>query len=66
MKASYRETIIKTIIWRIIAVIITFATAFLLTGNVLIGVGIGSFDALLKTIAYFLFERAWQKHENKE
>jgi uncharacterized membrane protein len=57
---SYKETFIKTIIWRSIATLITFFVAFIISGNWKIGLTIGGLDTIFKTIGYFGFERYWQ------
>ena len=61
MKVSYKATLIKTIIWRILATVLTFLSAWLVTGNVKVGLAIGGVEALVKMIAYFTFERLWNK-----
>ena len=61
MKVSYKATLIKTIIWRILATILTFLSAWLVTGNVKVGLAIGGVEALVKMIGYFTFERLWNK-----
>ena len=61
MKVSYKATLIKTIIWRILATILTFLSAWLVTGNVKVGLAIGGVEALVKMICYFTFERLWNK-----
>ena len=57
---SYKKTLIKTIIWRIIATIITIMTGWLISGDWRFGLAIGGVDTILKTIAYFGFERFWE------
>ena len=61
MKVSYKATLIKTIIWRILATVLTFLSAWLVTGNVKVGLAIGGVEALVKVIGYFTFERLWNK-----
>ena len=61
MKVSYKATLIKTIIWRILATVLTFLSAWLVTGNVKVGLAIGGVEALVKMIGYFTFERLWNK-----
>ena len=61
MKVSYKATLIKTIIWRILATILTFLSTWLVTGNVKVGLAIGGVEALVKMIGYFTFERLWNK-----
>ena len=61
MKVSYKATLIKTLIWRILATVLTFLSAWLVTGNVKVGLAIGGVEALVKMIGYFTFERLWNK-----
>ena len=61
MKVSYKATLIKTIIWRILATVLTFLSAWLVTGNLKVGLAIGGVEALVKMIGYFTFERLWNK-----
>jgi uncharacterized membrane protein len=61
MTISYKQTIVKTLIWRVIATLITFFVSWAISGNLEFGLMIGGLDALLKTIAYFCFERIWIK-----
>jgi uncharacterized membrane protein len=59
--ASYKETIIKTLIWRVIATSITILTGWIVSGNWKFGLAIGSIDTLIKTVGYFSYERVWEK-----
>ena len=61
MKVSDKATLIKTIIWRILVTVLTFLSAWLVTGNVKVGLAIGGVEALVKMIGYFTFERLWNK-----
>jgi len=61
--ASYKETFIKTIIWRTIATFITFTVAFTISGSWKVGLTVGGFDTILKTIGYFGFERYWENRK---
>lgn len=64
--ASYKQTLIKTFIWRIIATSITIGTGWLISGNWKFGLAVGSIDTIIKTIGYFTYERAWIKFNKKE
>ena len=59
--ASYKETLIKTLIWRVIATAITILTGWLVSGNWKFGLAIGSIDTVIKTVGYFSYERVWHK-----
>jgi uncharacterized membrane protein len=59
--ASYKETLLKTIIWRTIATIITVLTGWAVTGNYKFGLAIGGIEVVIKMVSYFIFERLWDK-----
>ncbi|MDC6470229.1 DUF2061 domain-containing protein [Candidatus Pelagibacter sp.] len=54
-----KRTIAKTLTWRITASLATFIIAWILTGDFLIGVSIGSIEALTKIFLYYFHERIW-------
>lgn len=61
---SYKETVIKTLIWRVIATVITIIVSWIVTGSLKFGLAVGSIDTVLKTIGYFSYERAWLSFKN--
>jgi len=54
-----KRTIIKTLTWRVTASLITFVIAWMLTGDLLIGISIGSIEAIAKIFLYYFHERIW-------
>ena len=54
-----KRTIVKTLTWRVTASLTTFFIAWILTGDLLIGVSIGSIEALAKIFLYYFHERIW-------
>lgn len=64
--SSYKETLVKTLIWRVIATSITFLVGWVVSGNWRFGLVIGSIDTVLKTIGYFSFERLWIKYKGND
>jgi len=56
---SYKETLVKTLIWRVIATSITFIVSWIVSGDIKFGLLIGGIDTLIKTIGYFSYERVW-------
>ena len=54
-----KRTISKTITWRIAASLTTFLIAWILTGDLLIGVSISSIEAIAKIFLYYFHERIW-------
>ena len=63
--ASYKETLVKTLIWRVIATSITFLVSWIISGNLKFGLLIGGIDTFIKTIGYFSYERLWIKFKYK-
>ncbi len=61
MKESYKRTLLKTFVWRVIATSITILSTWWVAGDWSIGIAVGSIDTVLKTVCYFGFERAWAK-----
>ncbi len=58
---SYKKTLIKTLIWRVIATSITIFSGWIISGNWKFGLAVGGLDTILKTVGYFGFERLWNK-----
>ena len=54
-----KRTIVKTLTWRVTASLTTFIIAWILTGDLLIGVSIGSIEAIAKIFLYYFHERFW-------
>ena len=54
-----KRTIIRTLTWRVTASLTTFLIAWILTGDLLIGISIGSVEAIAKIFLYYFHERIW-------
>ena len=54
-----KRTLLKTMTWRVTASLTTFLIAWILTGDLLIGVSIGSIEAITKIFLYYYHERIW-------
>jgi len=54
-----KRTIVKTLTWRVTASLTTFVIAWILTGDLLIGISIGSIEAITKIFLYYFHERIW-------
>jgi len=61
MNEKFSRTIIKAILWRVIALIATFLIIFLVTGSIEISITIGAVDLIIKTALYIMHERLWSK-----
>ena len=62
-KVSLKRHIVKTITWRIIGTIDTMLLGWLVSGDPIIGLTIGSFEVVTKMALYFLHERAWYRYD---
>ena len=54
-----KRTITKTLTWRVTASLTTFIIAWVLTGDLLIGISIGTIEAIAKIFLYYFHERIW-------
>ena len=54
----------KTITWRIIASLATFAIAYLFFGDIGKATGLMSVEIVLKMVLYYFHERVWFKYGN--
>jgi len=58
---SHTRSIVKTFSWRLVATVITFAVAWILTRRIALAAEIGIADTLLKLGAYYSHERMWNR-----
>ena len=56
---SHVRTIMKTFSWRLVATLITFSVAWVVTGRLTLAAEIGIADTLIKLGVYYFHERAW-------
>ena len=54
-----KRTIVKTLTWRVTASVTTFIIVWVLTGDLLIGISIGSIEAIANFFLYYFHERIW-------
>ena len=53
--------ITKTITWRIIGTIDTMLLGWLISGDPMIGIKVGSLELFTKMVLYYVHERMWYK-----
>jgi uncharacterized membrane protein len=56
---SQKRHILKTLSWRAIGTLDTIVLSWIITGNPLTGLKIGSVEVITKMVLYYLHERAW-------
>ena len=57
------RAVVKTLLYRVLMVVITVVVALAFTGNVADAVNIGIAANAIKTGAYYAYERAWDRVE---
>ena len=62
---SYKETLVKTVICRVLATCITILSGKIISGSWTFGLAVGGLDTVLKTITYFGYELSWEKYWTK-
>ncbi len=60
-KVSFKRHIAKTLTWRVVGTIDTMLLGWLVSGDPMIGITIGSFEVVTKMVLYFIHERVWYK-----
>lgn len=63
VKSSRFRHLLKTITWRIVGTLDTILISWILTGDLKIGLQIGSVEVITKMILFYLHERVW--HQTK-
>jgi len=63
LKETRTRSIIKAVIWRVIALAVTYLVILLFTGNIETSIIIALVANLLKTILYYALERLFQRLE---
>jgi uncharacterized membrane protein len=61
MKETRKRSILKSITWRIICIIVSILTSFVLTGKWDLAVAIGTVYNLITMILYYFHERIWNR-----
>tara|TARA_B100001778_G_C18438059_1_gene561064 strand:+ start:325 stop:531 length:207 start_codon:yes stop_codon:yes gene_type:complete len=63
MHANKTRSLVKTLSWRFIATTDTILIAWLLTGDLAIGLSIAGIEVITKMVLYYLHERGWSTLE---
>lgn len=59
-KDSNAKSLLKSISWRIVGTIDTIIISYIITGQMVMAVSIGSVEVVSKIILYYLHERVWE------
>lgn len=55
------RAIVKTLLYRLVMVVITVVVAFVVTGDTVAALNIGIVSNAIKTVTYYTYERAWDR-----
>jgi len=58
-KESHPRTLVKTITFRVCATITTVLIVFAFTGKLLLSLGVGAVETVVKLLLYYVHERIW-------
>lgn len=61
IKQTQKRILIKTIIYRILGVLITFIGGILFTNNIKSAITVTMLIEIVQTIVYFMYEEIWNK-----
>tara|TARA_Y100000817_G_C16366688_1_gene328460 strand:- start:209 stop:442 length:234 start_codon:yes stop_codon:yes gene_type:complete len=61
IKQSHERIVIKTLIYRILGVLITFIGGMLFTNNIKSAITVTMLIEIIQTIVYFIYEESWNK-----
>ena len=56
-----KRSFVKSLSWRVIGLILTFVTAWLVTGSWRTGLAVGFVDFLVKIGTFYAHERVWHR-----
>jgi uncharacterized membrane protein len=60
-KETRKRSVVKSIVWRFICVVVSVFVSYLLTGKWDIAVAIGTIYNLITMILYYFHERMWNR-----
>ncbi|MFC3879538.1 DUF2061 domain-containing protein [Algoriphagus namhaensis] len=68
-KDSNLKSLLKSISWRIVGTLDTMVISYIITGQLVMAVSIGSVEVVTKILLYYVHERVWEnvsKEKSKE
>ena len=61
MKDSHIRSVLKAITYRIVGTLTTAVIVYSLTGDFHLSLAVTAIEPIVKTVVYYLHERAWQQ-----
>jgi len=59
MEGTRKRTVVKSVIWRIICIVVSVFTTFFLTGNWDLAAAVGTIYNAITMVLYYFHERIW-------
>lgn len=56
-----KQTMLKTITWRVTASVITLGIVWMVSGELLIAGEVAALEVVVKMFGYYLHERVWER-----
>jgi uncharacterized membrane protein len=64
-KEIIKESLIKSIIYRVITILLGMLVALIITGNLLVALSVGIATETIQFINYFIYETIWTNYHDK-
>jgi uncharacterized membrane protein len=61
MEGNRKRSVVKSIVWRIICIVVSVVVTFLLSGEWDIAVAVGTLYNVITMILYYFHERIWNR-----
>ena len=61
MEGTRGRSVVKSIIWRIVCIVVSIFTTFILTGSWNIAVAVGTIYNAITMVLYYFHERLWNR-----
>ena len=61
MRETRKRSIAKSVVWRLICIIVSILTSYFLTGKWDVALAIGSIYNVITMILYYFHERTWNR-----
>mgnify|MGYP003999674413 CR=1 FL=1 len=61
MNELHKRSVMKALTWRVIATLTTVSLVYIFTNELVLSLGVGAFDIIIKLLFYYFHERAWIK-----
>jgi uncharacterized membrane protein len=61
MEGTRKRSVVKSIIWRLICIVVSVLTTFLVSGKWDIAVAVGTVYNVITMILYYFHERIWNR-----